>query len=128
MPSTTADKVIGKTLYARQPVQLFKYVGSESFKTLPTNSVIGVVWSWIVKDGSLYWVFEDNNKKFYYVKHDANKIKLAKESEQEIKNIQEEEKLKQRGVIPYYIEKYGLWILGAIAVITLGKEVIKKKL
>lgn len=127
MPSTTADKVIGQTLYARQPVELLKRIGDKPYKTLPTGSIIGVVNTWVKRDGALYWYFIEGYNSFY-VKHDANKLKLSKTSAQELENKQEEEKLKQRGVIPYYIEKYGLWILGAIAVITLGKEVIKKKL
>lgn len=126
MTSTTADKIIGRTLIAKQPVTLLNNM-FKPITTIQTDSIIGVVWSYIQRDGQLYWQFKKSGNIFQYVKHDANKIELSKADKAELKNIQETEKLKQRGVIPYYIEKYGLWILGAIAVITLGKEIIKKK-
>lgn len=126
MTSTTADKIIGRTLYARQPVTLLNNI-FKPITTIQTGNIIGVVWSYIQRDGQLYWQFKKPGNVFQYVKHDANKIELSQADKAELKNIEETEKLKQRGVVPYYIEKYGLWILGAIAVITLGKEIIKKK-
>lgn len=145
----SADKFIGKTFYAKKNRTKFRYPGDYK-TTFPGQSklyvfkpgeLIGVVYSWLQKDGSLYWMFYDSNNKAYYVQHDDTAIELTKQIQNVIKVAESKEKaeteaaiqqneqalIEAKGVIPYYIEKYAPWVLGAFILVSLGKSFIQRK-
>jgi hypothetical protein len=113
MPEITADKIIGKTLFAKK--NLTRLNGSlVKIGTIVAGSPVGQVYSYIQNGGKLYWMFYDFANKPYYVLHTSDSFKFtgdlkeaSEKQKQEIENIQKEEK----GSVPFYIEKYGKVIL-----------------
>ena len=99
------------------------YPKSNSVRMIIKGSVIGSVFSW-VKDpdngANVYWVFQKDGKNFY-VRHDVADVGLHSsetvESIEAKKKKEKEEKEKaEKGVIPYYLERYGkpvLFLVGA---------------
>lgn len=134
--TVSADKIIGKGLIAR--VRMPAYDGSLTriqWQFEP-NDPIGTVYSYVQDRGKLYWMIWDrvNNKKPFYVEHGQGRFVITdairqaiRQQRLETQNLSREEEIKIKGAIPYYFEKYGIWVLGAIAVIALGREYIKKK-
>lgn len=129
MPEITADKIIGKTLYAKR--QLDKLNSAlQKIGTFSAGQSVGVVYSYIVRGGQVYWMFNDVFGKPYLVKHDSNAFQFSAGVQEAIER-QKEEKEKElketKGAVPYYIEKYGKWVLGAFIGVVLLREYIKKK-
>ena len=113
MPEITADKIIGKTLFAKKNLTRLGS-GLTKIGTIVAGSPVGEVYSWIQRGGKLYWAFNDFSNKPYYVLHTPDSFKFSgdlkqavEKQKQEIENIQKQEK----GSIPFYIEKYGKLIL-----------------
>ena len=113
MPEITADKIIGKTLFAKKNLTR---LNSSLVKigTITAGSPIGQVYSYIQRGVNVYWQFIDFNNKPYFVLHTPESFKFTgdvkqavEKQKQEIENIQKQEK----GSIPFYIEKYGKLIL-----------------
>lgn len=113
MPEITADKIIGKTLFAKKNLTR---LNSSLVKigTITAGSPIGQVYSYIQRGGNVYWQFIDFNNKPYFILHTPDSFKFTgdvkqavEKQKQEIENIQKQEK----GLIPFYIEKYGKLIL-----------------
>ena len=113
MPEITADKIIGKTLFAKKNLTR---LNSSLVKigTIVAGSPIGQVYSYIQRGGNVYWQFIDFNNKPYFILHTPDSFKFTgdvkqavEKQKQEIENIQKQEK----GSIPFYIEKYGKLIL-----------------
>ena len=79
----TADEVIGKLLIAEQDVPLYKYASAAApvVGVVTKGSSFGPVYSWIQKNGQLYWMFDytipGNPPGAYYAKHDPAKLKLG---------------------------------------------------
>jgi hypothetical protein len=113
MPELSADKIIGKTLFAEK--QLDKLNSNLSkIGTFAKGSSVGIVYSYIIRNGSVYWMFYDATNKPYYVKHSADSFKFSGGVADALsqQQLEKEKQLKeQKGAIPYYIEKYGKWIL-----------------
>ena len=129
MPEITADKIIGKTLYAKR--KLDKLNSSlQKIGTFSAGQSVGQVFSYIVRNGQVYWLFKDVFGKPYLVKHDSTAFQFSGGVQEAVKK-QEAEKVKEeiaeKGQVPYYIEKYGKWVLGAFILVTLAREFIKKK-
>lgn len=113
MPETTADKLIGKTLFAKKDLTRlnsnFVKIG-----TIVAGSPVGQVYSYIQRGGRVYWQFIDFNNKPYYVLHTADSFKFSGDVKQAIEEKKQEiEKLAKetKGSVPFYIEKYGKLIL-----------------
>lgn len=72
MPLYSAADIVGKTLIAARPVNLTRLPNntSEVIYTVPENNSIGVVYSYVNNNGSLYWQFFDKNNTEYYSKHE----------------------------------------------------------
>lgn len=113
MPEITADKIIGKTLFAKKDLSR---LNSSLVKigTIVAGSPVGQVYSYIQRGGKVYWQFIDFNNKPYFVLHTPDSFKFSgdvkqaiEEKKQEIEKIAKE----QKGSVPFYIEKYGKVIL-----------------
>lgn len=129
MPEISADKIIGKTLYAKR--QLDKLNTSlQKIGVFSAGQSVGQVYSYITRGGSVYWLFNDPFGKPYLVKHDSTAFQFSQDVQEAVKKQKEEktkEEITQKGQIPFYIEKYGKWVLGAFILVTLAREFIKKK-
>jgi hypothetical protein len=82
--------------------------------TIAPGSPVGQVYSYIQRGGNVYWQFIDFTNKPYYILHTPDSFKFSgdvqqavQEQKQQAENLQKE----QKGSIPFYIEKYGKWIL-----------------
>ena len=129
MPEISADKIIGKTLYAKR--QLNKLNSNlQKIGVFNAGDSVGQVFSYIVRNGQVYWLFNDPFGKPYLVKHDSTAFQFSAGVKEAVKKEQEEktkEQIQEKGKIPFYIEKYGKWVLGAFILVTLAREYIKKK-
>lgn len=125
----TADQILNKRIFAKFPVKKLNS-SLQEIGNIPAGP-IGVVFSWIVRNGKLYWMIGDDFRKgAFLVQHNSSTISLDASERREIeareKQKKEDEQKKQKGVIPFYIEKYGktllLFALASIAI----REYIKK--
>lgn len=69
-----ASQVIGKTLYAKAPVNLYRFATDNApvIFTAQPGQAIGVVDTYLLPGpgrATLYWGFKDNNGRPYYVPH-----------------------------------------------------------
>jgi hypothetical protein len=134
MPTVTADKIIGKGLIAKINIPKlnsnFTKIGE--FKN---GDAIGVVYSYIQRGTKLYWLFEPGiNQAPFLVEHGSNRFIITDDirnamNQQELERDRElrEQEIANKGVIPYYIEKYGKWLVFIIAGTVIIKTLINKK-
>jgi len=128
MPGISADKIIGKTLYAKKRIDKLNY-NFKKIGVFNAGDSVGQVYSYITRGGNVYWLFQPTYGTKYAVKHDPTAFQISDEVRQAIEQQQQEteaEKKKQKGAVAYYIEKYGVWILGALVASVAIKEYIKK--
>lgn len=113
MPEITADKIIGKTLFAKKDLTRLNSA-LVKIGTIVAGSPVGQVYSYIQRGGKVYWQFIDFNNKPYFVLHTADSFKFSGDVkqavEQQKKEVEKVEK-EQKGSVPFYIEKYGKVIL-----------------
>ena len=113
MPEITADKIIGKTLFAKKNLDR---LNSSLVKigTIVAGSPVGQVYSYIQRGGKTYWQFIDFNNKPYFVLHTPDSFKFSgdvKQAIEEKKQEIEKQEKETKGLVPFYIEKYGKVIL-----------------
>lgn len=113
MPEITADKIIGKTLFAKKDLTR---LNSNLVKigTIVAGSPVGQVYSYIQRGGQVYWQFIDFNNKPYYILHTADSFKFSgdvKQAIEEKKQEIEKQEKQEKGSVQFYFEKYGKVIL-----------------
>lgn len=129
MPQITADKIIGKQLFAKKQIDKLNSL-LEKVGVFNIGDSVGIVYSYITRNGQVYWTFYDMNGKYYLVKHDSSAFKFSSDVQQafdEQKQSKEKQLLEQKGAVAYYFEKYGKWVLGAFVGVAIIKEIIKRK-
>ena len=129
MPEVGADKIIGKTLFAKRQVDKLN-TSLQKIGTFQAGQSVGQVYSYIVRNGQVYWMFSDAFGKPYLVKHDSTAFQFSSGVQQAVeqqKTERERELIQQKGQIPYYIEKYGKWVIVIVVAVVLAREFIKKK-
>jgi hypothetical protein len=101
MSSFSADDIINKTLIAKINVVAYSqpFITSPVYAAYKSGQTIGVVYSYVIKNGVIWWLFYDVNKKPYYVQHKEGKFSLtslkdqgAKTTAQKTKEKEEKEK------------------------------------
>jgi len=129
MAELSADKIVGKTLFAAK--QLDKLNASlQKIGVISKGSSAGVVYSYIIRNGVVHWMFYDAFGKPYYVRHSADSFRFSGGISEAVKQQKAEEQKKeieQKGAIPFYIEKYGKWVLITFIGVTIFREYIKKR-
>lgn len=133
MPNVTADKIIGKDLYAKTNVELLDK-NFKPLKKITAGQYIGNVYSYIDNPGSkLYWMFYRTQSDYAnfnptYVEHIKGTIECPALPGiiEEIQRKKEQEEMEKSGPINYYIKKYLPWIVGAIALSILIPSLRKK--
>ncbi len=133
MPDTiTVDKVLGHDLYAAANVNAYGSDLTTVKKTYSPGQLIGNVYSWIVKDGEVWYEYfltpyDYNNFNGTFIKHDAAKLSLPDMPGilEEIAAKADQEKRERLGTIPYYIEKYMPWIVGGVVVAVAAPALLK---
>lgn len=108
----TADQIIGKKMYAKQPVSRLSYSFNRTGTIQP--GFVGVVFSYVTRPDGVYWIITGGPSGFL-VKHEAARLSLdpVERKQLEVKQQAQKEKelIETKGAIPFYIEKYGRWVL-----------------
>ena len=133
MPTVSAEKIIGKGLIAKQTVKKLNSLLQPIGEFSPGDPV-GVVYSYIQRGGKLYWLFQPDFMPPYLVEHtttsfeitDDIKNVITKQRLEREKELRDEE-IKIKGAVPYYVEKYGKFLVLIIAGVYLSKYLIQKK-
>jgi hypothetical protein len=128
MPQITADQIIGKTLFAAKTLDKLN-ASLQKTGTFKPGESVGVVYSYITRNGQVHWMFYDSFGKAYYIKHTADSFKFSKDIQNALQQQQmkeEKEIIAQKGAVPYYIEKYGKYVLIAFVGLALIKTFYKK--
>lgn len=125
--SYSADDLIGKTLYAKANVPLRRLPQDDSpvIFTVKPGGTIGVVDTYVVRDGTVWWSFKDANKRNYYAQHKAGEFAEGPLKEQGLIDTQTKIKNEQReneGIMPF-IERNikTIAIIAAVAVVVKAK-------
>lgn len=129
MPEISADKIIGKTLFAKKNLDKLNS-NLQKIGVFSAGDSVGVVYSYIVRNGSVYWLFYDRMNKPYYIKHTADSFKMTggvMEAVQEQKTEKEKQLIQDKGAVPYYIEKYGKWVLIGFLGVAIFSSYLKYK-
>jgi len=115
----SADKVLGKYLYAKGTVKVYDYPNAQIIRSITNGGLVGQVSSWVLdQNGQLFWLFYDNAKKPYYVKHITGNLDL-KELPTLIKQVETEainNEIAKKGAVNYYLQKYLPYIVGAVVI------------
>ena len=128
MPEISLYNTIGLNLYAKTSINKLdsnlKIIGKFS-----AGDYVGKIYSWITRNGKIYWVIEDPNigNKYYYVLHQTGIFEITKQ----IKSIIEKDKLKEqeqlkeeKGAFQYYVDRYLPYVLLTFVAVA----IVKKKL
>lgn len=125
--SYSADDLIGKTLYAKANVPLRRLPQDDSpvIFTVKPGGTIGVVDTYVVRDGTVWWSFKDANKRNYYAQHKTGEFAEGPLKEQGLIDTQTKIKNEQReneGIMPF-IERNikTIAIIAAVAVVVKAK-------
>lgn len=98
MPYYSADQIIGKNLIAASLVPL-KRLASQSSPTVftvPVGSNVGTVFSYVIREGKLWWMFYDENGRPYYSEQKTGYYNLAHLQDQGALTVKEETELQQQ--------------------------------
>ena len=81
MATFNANDIIGKTLIAKKTIDIVRSADDSAqsvYEVTPGESV-GVVYSYLLPNNArsnIYWMFEDNTGRPYYVKHGVGKFDI----------------------------------------------------
>lgn len=137
MKQYSLAQLIGKTLYAKKNVPLFSTTAStKPFATVKPGNYIGVLDSWIEKNGVLFLLFKYGAGNQFVIKYEPGLIDTNNLAGQGAKTIEQEKKAEDQkvllesgltGKIEYFITKYGLYLIGAIIAGQAIKGYLSKK-
>jgi hypothetical protein len=117
MATITADMVIGKSLYAKGVVNVYNLPGGAAVRVINNGGLIGIVDSYVLRNGDIYWQFYNAYGVPYYVKHDSNlSLPGLNDILAKIKDENIAKQIEQKGAVNYYLQKYLPWIVGAVVV------------
>jgi len=109
------DQVIGKTLYANEAVNVYSLPDTSSsiLFTVKTGDLVGSVYSYILRDGKLWWMLQPSGQldKYGYVIHETNRFSesiIREQGSLTIKEVEEAKKLAEMSTLEtvgYYIKQ-----------------------
>lgn len=85
-----ASDYVGVTLIAEQSVKAKTFASdvAPDFDSFVSGDVVGKIYSWVLRGASVWWMFQNANGVFYYVKHETGSFSWAEYDNQIIrKNI-----------------------------------------
>lgn len=95
MATYSANEIIGKTLIARRPVNLYRAANdnAQSIYEVEPGQNVGKVYSYLSPGDTrsvLYWQFYDQNGRPYYAKHLTGNFDISSLSEQGALTVEEQ--------------------------------------
>ena len=132
MPQVGIDRLIGLNLTAAKKLNAYNFADTPNkvLFQIPVGGNAGKVYSWLERPTGIWLQFQRSGGSYYYIKADIGSFKATDQVLQEYKlqkAKQEKELMQSKGTIPYYIEKYGVWMIGAVIGIVVIKEYFKSK-
>jgi hypothetical protein len=137
MPQYSVSQLIGKTLYAKKEVPLFATTGStKPYAIVKPGNYIGILNSWIEKNGVLYFLFKYGAGEQFVIKYETGAVDTSNLAAQGAKTVEQERKAEEEkqllqsgfsGKFEYFIKKYGLYLIGAILASQAIKGYLNKK-
>ena len=132
MPEIGLNKLIGLNLKAAKKLNAYNFADAphKIVFSIPAGGNAGKVYSWLERPDGIWLQFQRSGGSYYYVKADPGAFTATDQILQAYKlqkAEQEKELIQQKGAVPYYIEKYVVWVIGAVLAIVAVKELIKKK-
>lgn len=126
MPTISAEQIIGKTLFGKQPIPIRRSAADSApiVYTVPKGQPVGTVFSWIDVNAAgntvLNWSFKDSTGRSYYAKHQQGIFDFRALKDQGVlttlEEIKEEQK-KNEGILSF-IER-NIKTIGIIAAVAL---------
>lgn len=122
MANIPIDAVFNQTVYAKSRVNKLAYPGGTVIGVVPSGSVIGKIYSYILHNGKVYWMIDDLfGTQSFFVEHNGQ-ISLPNKQAilDNLARKAEAQKAEDKGIIQYNIDKYLPWLIGGgIAVVAL---------
>lgn len=122
MPTYDVSKLIGKNLILKKEVSIYRNITDDKpvYKGRPGQSA-GIIFSWVTnkKTGHIWLMFEDKNKKPYYINTKdlsggaVDTKELQREGVKSTKEIEKEAE-KKAAPVEFYLKKYGPYAAGAV--------------
>jgi hypothetical protein len=139
MANVDISKLINHNLYAKGNVNGLDGSLTTVKKTYSAGNLIGNIYSYIVRNGNVYYMvyandYDYKNFKPTYILHDASKLDVPDlpdilqkiKNEKEIKDLQDQKKLiDEIGPVQYYTNKYLPYVIGAIVIAIALPSIIK---
>jgi hypothetical protein len=132
MDTVNISKLINHDLYAKGNVNGYDSTLKTVTKTFRSGNYIGKIYSYIVRDGNIYYMlylsdYDYNNFKPTFILHDPAIIDVPdlREILQQIKNEKETAAIKEQGAVQYYTSKYLPYLIGAIVLAIALPTIIK---
>lgn len=100
MANYTADQIIGKSLLAKVPVDIYRTASDSapSVYTVPAGTSVGIVYSYLLPGpgrSTIYWQFLDNTGRSYFTSHQAGKYDVKSLQDQGALTLEEQKKLEE---------------------------------
>jgi hypothetical protein len=116
MPEVGINKLLGTNLIASKKLDAYSLPDKKSrfLFSVPAGGNAGRVYSWIEKPDGIWLMFNRSGGGFYYILSIPKSFKATEQIKQLVrveKAEQDKELKEEKGSIPFYIEKYGKWIL-----------------
>lgn len=109
MPTYSANDIVGKTLIAKKNIDIKRLPSrlAPTVYTVRPGNTVGVVYSWIQKDGYVWWMMYDEKGQTYYVIHEPGAYDVGAINAQgavSLETIQEQQAAAESPV-NYYVSK-----------------------
>lgn len=132
MPRVSLQYLIGTNIRANRDLQAFNLPQKPNrvLFTIKEGGNAGKIYSWVERPDGIWLMFERAGGSFYYIKADIGNFAATDQvirAYQREKQQMERQKMQEKGAIAFYIEKYGIWVIGAVLASVAIREYIKKK-
>lgn len=115
MSNIPIDKVFGSSLYAKGRVTRLSSPGGTVISTANNGDLLGAIYSYVISNGKVYWMIDAPfRSQTFFVEHNPNLLNLPNKQSilDQIAREAERQKLEDKGVLQYNIDKYLPWIVG----------------
>lgn len=116
MATIPIDAILNSTLYANTRIDKYAYPGGPSIGKIDRGGIIGTIYSYALLDGKVYWMIDDiYGSQTFFVKHDPYDLNLPNKNAilNDLARKAEAQKLQDKGIVQYNIDKYLPYIIGA---------------
>lgn len=120
MASIPIDKVFNQVLYAKNGrVNKLSNPGGTVIGVVQPGDIIGKIYSYVLSNGKVYWMLDNIfGSQTFFVEHNPNLLNLPNKQAilDDIAKQAEAQKLQDKGIIQYNIDKYLPWVIGGTIV------------